>query len=339
MWLLHRLYALVSLRMETRVYNWLGVCKLLRAALKRSMLRLLPCWDIWWWRNVYTRCWVRIRRHIRLHSMSCQRWWNIRRMLLVRINNNGSRLPTRRRTRVCARLSRPVYRAGPSALRRWEIRCLRCEVCMLLRLLGPALRVLLLLLLLLNCRCEAVGFRWRWRRLLLLLRIWIMLRPGHRPIYPRIVPSRRLLWLWIPWVRRMSWRWRSPLTVCVRSGRLVSLMSYAAVSVSPCISSLSDIFTSIAWRWWRYWGRALLPREARRASWRLPVVLHRDSSSLSSTRLFQVSRRSELRIRRKRVFGMLAELPAYINGFSLEVQHVKETDHDGSEKDRINIGA
>jgi hypothetical protein len=91
------------------------------------------------------------------------------------------------------------------------------------------------------------------------------------------------------------------------------------VSVSPCISFISDIFTSIAWRWWRY-----LPHEARSAPWPLvsrclPVVLHRDSSSLSSTQLCQVSRRSELRIRRKRVFGLLAELPAYINSFSLEV--------------------
>jgi hypothetical protein len=66
------------------------------------------------------------------------------------------------------------------------------------------------------------------------------------------------------------------------------------VSVSPCISSLSDIFTSIA-------------------CWCLPVVLHRDSSSVFSTQLFQV------RIRRKRVFGLLAELPAYINSLSLEV--------------------
>ena len=62
--LMHRLYALITLRIEARVYRWLGVRKLLRAALERSMLRLLPCGDVRRRRNIYTRRRISIRRHV-----------------------------------------------------------------------------------------------------------------------------------------------------------------------------------------------------------------------------------------------------------------------------------
>jgi hypothetical protein len=154
---------------------------------------------------------------------------------------------------------------------------MRCEAHVLLWLLGPGLRVLLLLL---DGRCEAVRFRWRWRGLVLILgRIRMLLSSRHRPICPWVVPSHRLLWLLIPWVRRIGRRRRSPLTVCLRSNGLVWLMTFGECQRHG-IYIVSFVHTPIAWRWWRYWRSALLPREARRAPWplisrRLAVVLHR----------------------------------------------------------------
>lgn len=60
--------------------------------------------------------------------------------------------------------------------------CLRCEACVRLRLLLPALTVLGILhvgiILLMDCSCEAIGLWWRWRGnvILWLGRIWICRR-------------------------------------------------------------------------------------------------------------------------------------------------------------------
>jgi hypothetical protein len=170
---------------------------------------------------------------------------------------------------------------------------LRCEAHVLLWFLGPGLRVLLLLMLLMLDRCcEAVGFRWRERGLVLILgRIRMLLSPWHRPIRAWVVPSHRLLWLLIPWIRCVGRRGRrrSPLMVCLRSDGLVWLMTFGDLSAPrhiDCVLHISNVHTSVAWRWWRYWRSALLPREARRAPWplvsrRLSVVLHRYLFSLT----------------------------------------------------------
>jgi hypothetical protein len=119
--LLHRLYALVSLRIETWVYSWLCIGKLLCAALERSVLRLLPCWDIWRRGNVNTRRRISIRRHVCLHSMSGQRRRYVCRLLLVWAYDRGRHLATRLNIWVRAQLTRPAYRSRSPSLCRWEV--------------------------------------------------------------------------------------------------------------------------------------------------------------------------------------------------------------------------
>ena len=114
---------------------------------------------------------------------------------------------------------------------------LRGEACILLRLLRPILRIVLLLLLLLllllflslNRGCEAIWFRGRRRRLIVLLRsIRLLLSPRQGAICAWIISSCCLRLRLIPWVRRVGWSGRGPLTLCLSSG-LVSLGTYSSI--------------------------------------------------------------------------------------------------------------
>jgi hypothetical protein len=87
MGLLQRLWTLGSLRIVTRIYSRPRVREFLRATLERSMLRLLPCWHVWWGRNVYARGWIGIRWHVRLYTLAAQRRWYVRRLLLCWTDN------------------------------------------------------------------------------------------------------------------------------------------------------------------------------------------------------------------------------------------------------------
>ena len=90
-WLLSILYLLrrlIPLGLKTLVYSWLCIFKLLVPALQRRMTSLLPGWNVWRGRNIDSRYWVRIRRHIGLHTLTSKRRGNICRLLFVRAHDS-----------------------------------------------------------------------------------------------------------------------------------------------------------------------------------------------------------------------------------------------------------
>jgi hypothetical protein len=119
---LHGLDSLVALRIETRIYSRFRVSELLASALERSMLGLLPCRDVWRWRNVYTRHWICVRGHVRLYTLTGQGRWYICWLLLVRAHD-GRLLRRHRWRRIAKRpyLICAIHRARPPTLRRWKV--------------------------------------------------------------------------------------------------------------------------------------------------------------------------------------------------------------------------
>jgi hypothetical protein len=67
--------------------------------------------------------------------------------------------------------------------------------------------------------------------------IRLMLRAWHSTIRPRVVSSCPLLLRLVPWVRCMSRRRRSPLTVGLGCGCLVSVGSFACMSAHHAIAA------------------------------------------------------------------------------------------------------
>ncbi len=94
--------------------------------------------------------------------------------------------------------------------------------------------------------------------------------PRHSTIRARVIPSPGLLLRLVPLVRVLGRRWGSPLTLCLRRGRLVSLWSWKEALALFCAGHImsSRIHASIA-----------LAREACGAPWPLvplglSIVLH-----------------------------------------------------------------
>lgn len=68
--LLHRMYPLIALCIDTRVNGRFGVREPLVSTLQGCMLGLLPRRDVWRRRDVYSRHGVRVRGHVRLYTLS-----------------------------------------------------------------------------------------------------------------------------------------------------------------------------------------------------------------------------------------------------------------------------
>jgi hypothetical protein len=86
-WRLGRLNTLVALRIEAGVYSGFSISELLLSTLQRSMLSLLPCRNIWRWWHVNTWHGIRVRRHICLNALACERWRYVGWLLLIRAHD------------------------------------------------------------------------------------------------------------------------------------------------------------------------------------------------------------------------------------------------------------
>lgn len=110
---LHRRNTLVALCVEAWIDRRFCISKLL-PTLKWSMLDLLPCRHVWWWRHIYPWHWICIRRHVCLHALACQRGRYVCWSLFV-WGHDGGRLLL-----LCA-----IKRHWASSLRRGKIRATR----------------------------------------------------------------------------------------------------------------------------------------------------------------------------------------------------------------------